>query len=111
MYYQATPALLLLQCQRMCPYSSSPASGRPITSGERGALGRTVHCLVGNGLHPRQAHICQQSLYDVALKEELKSNEFFWSAYSLFLNSCKKNPDPGLQDLQRLVLRGRQWQK
>ena len=25
-----------------------------------------------------------------------------------FLNSYKKNPDPGLEDLQRLVLRGRQ---
>lgn len=60
MHYQDIPALLLLRCQGMDLHSLSPASRRPILSGEWGALGRTVQCLLGDGLLPGQILMCQQ---------------------------------------------------
>lgn len=77
--------------------------------------GKTVQCLVGDGLLPGQALMCQPphrqsseevkcvcvSLTDKVLKEEVKCDSLCTRVPPVhFLNSYKKKPRPRLQDLQ-----------
>lgn len=76
-------------------------------------MGRTVQYLAGDYLHPGRPLSVSSLNYDIALKEALKSMNFFLFAahFLTFANNTKQKTDPRLKDLRRLILRGRQRQK
>lgn len=58
LHYQDIPDLCYFSAREWISILS-PASRRPILNGEWGALEKTVQCLVGDGLLPGQALMCQ----------------------------------------------------